>query len=421
MKQVRIVGAGWAGLAAAVAAVQHGMQVHLYETAHISGGRARKLPQTFAGHPLDNGQHVLIGAYRDTLALMRTVGLEPEALLKRMPLSLQFANGQGLALPDSPAPWNVLAGIARANGWTWHDKTHLLYTCWQWQRNGFICPSDWTVTQLCTHSKLSPSVCEQLIEPLCLSALNTSLHEASALVFLRVLHDALLSGPGSADLLIPTCDLGALFPETCLRWLQSQGAHIHLGHRITAEDLIRPEFQPQPRQALVLACTAREAARLTATHHPQWSQQAAALTHTAITTVYLHCTDKAFAGLSQPMVALHSSAQQPAQFVFDRGVLTQQAGLLACVVSASQGERHDIAERVQQQVSQQLGLQDLSVVQTVVEKQATLACLPDLVRPETCIAPHLFACGDYVRGPYPSTLEGAVRSGQQVIAQLRHL
>lgn len=121
------------------------------------------------------------------------------------------------------------------------------------------------------------------------------------------------------------------------------------------------------------------------------------------------------------MVALHSSAHQPAQFVFDRGVLTQQAGLLACVVSASQGERHDIAERVQQQVSQQLGLQHLSIVQTVVEKRATLACLPDLVRPETYIAPHLFACGDYVRGPYPSTLEGAVRSGQQVIAQLRHL
>jgi predicted NAD/FAD-binding protein len=213
MKQLRIVGAGWAGLAAAVAAVQHGMQVHLYETAHISGGRARKLAQTFAGHPLDNGQHVLIGAYRDTLALMRTVGLEPEALLKRMPLNLQFANGQGLALPDGPAPWNVLAGIARTRGWTWHDKTHLLYACWQWQRNGFICPSDWTVTQLCTHSKLSPSVCEQLIEPLCLSALNTPLHEASALVFLRVLHDALLGGPGSADLLIPRATLALCSPK----------------------------------------------------------------------------------------------------------------------------------------------------------------------------------------------------------------
>ena len=419
MQHLRIVGAGWAGLAAAVAAVQEGWQVDLYDTAHAPGGRARSLAQHFAGHPLDNGQHVLIGAYHDTLGLMRTVGLAPEALLMRVPLNLKFADEQGLALPNLTAPWNVLAGIFLAVGWGWSDKLSVLRACWQWQRSGFGCDASWTVAQLCTHSALTPRVVQQLIEPLCLSALNTSCSNASALVFLRVLRDALLGGPGSADLLIPTTDLSALLPDACLRWLRTHGAQVHLGRRITAEDLQTSDFQTSSAHALLLACPSWEAARLTANTHPLWSQQAASLSHAAITTVYLHCTAAGFKGLTQPMLALHSDLSQPAQFVFDRGALTQQEGLLACVVSDSQGERDDIALRVQQQVAQQLGLSSLAIVQTVVEKRATLSCTPTQVRPEACIAPHVFACGDYVHGPYPSTLEGAVRSGQQVITQLR--
>jgi predicted NAD/FAD-dependent oxidoreductase len=58
---------------------------------------------------------------------------------------------------------------------------------------------------------------------------------------------------------------------------------------------------------------------------------------------------------------------------------------------------------------------DLQVVQTVVEKRATFACTPELERPPQAIAPRLVACGDYVQGPYPATLEGAVRSGCDAI------
>jgi len=54
----------------------------------------------------------------------------------------------------------------------------------------------------------------------------------------------------------------------------------------------------------------------------------------------------------------------------------------------------------------------------VVEKRATFACTPQLQRPATRIAPALLACGDYVAGPYPATLEGAVRSGVQAARAL---
>ncbi len=423
MKQLTVAGAGWAGLAAAVAATQAGWHVRLFEAAPIAGGRARRLAQTFADQPLDNGQHILIGAYAHTLALMRTVGLNPDALLQRVPLDVRFADGSGLCLPAWPMPFNLLAGVMRAPSWTLRDKAQLFQAAWQWQRAKFECDASWTVAELCARTPVSPQVLAQLIEPLCLSALNTPIAEASAFVFLRVLHDALWGGAGSSDLLLPRADLGALLPDACLEWLRAHGAEIHLGERLNASDVTELQRQAaaDPTHAVLLACPAWEAARLSAEIAPDWADTCAELSHTAIATVYLHCTDAGFRGLARPMVALRSDAQAPAQFVFDRGALTAQTGLLAAVVSACDTERDALTEQVRDQVCEQLGLTQVQVVQTVVEKRATLACTPGMVRPESSIAKGLWACGDYIRGPYPSTLEGAVRSAEHVVAELNQV
>ena len=455
MKKLTIIGAGWSGLACAVAATQAGWQVELFEAANEAGGRARSLDQTFADVPLDNGQHILLGAYRDTLDLMRTVGVNPDDVLLRLPLDLRTADGLGFKLPTgllgryandslpaslpTPLPtylsasdltvswpnsllgtwdasWKLLVGVAFAKGWSADDKWRLMQAGWRWQVAGFTCDATWSVHQLCEASQLTPNVVQGLIEPLCLSALNMPLQSASAAVFLRVLHDAMLSGVGSSDLLIPKTDLGALFPQACLEWLRQRGAQVHLGSRFKQDDLAQWLARTDEalstkvvKGALVLACPAWEAARLTQTVAPAWSAQTQALSHTAIATVYLQCHDAGFIGLDRPMIALQMHQTAPAQFVFDRGVLCQQPGLLAAVVSASEGEREQI-----------------SVVQTVVEKRATFASLPNTfegpdhegVKPDVLVAPNIFACGDYVRGPYPATLEGAVRSGLQVV---RHL
>jgi hydroxysqualene dehydroxylase len=421
VKQLTIVGAGWAGLAAAVTAIQEGWRVRLFEATHTPGGRARSLPQSFAGQPLDNGQHILIGAYRDTLALMRTVGLNPDELLQRIPLDLRYADGTGISLPDWPIPFNLLAGLSRAHGWTLKDKISLTQVAWGWQCAKFECDPTWTVHQLCHSAKLSATVIQQLIEPLCLSALNTAMHDASAAMFLRVLHDALMGGKGSSDLLVPRVDLGALFPNACLQWLSHQGGDIHLGQRVTATHIEELQRDASPHNAILLACPSWEAARLTMGIAPQWADPCAQLPHTAIATVYMHCKDADFQGLPRPMVALHGHAQAPAQFVFDKGALSSQHGMLAAVVSACSSERDEVTEQVRAQVCEQLGLQHLEIIQTVVEKRATLACTPMLDRPAAFVADGLWACGDYICGPYPSTLEGAVRSGQQVVAQLSQM
>jgi predicted NAD/FAD-dependent oxidoreductase len=165
--------------------------------------------------------------------------------------------------------------------------------------------------------------------------------------------------------------------------------------------------------AVVLACPSKSAAQLAAqAGSSDWAATAQRLQVESIATVYAHAPDLR---LPSPMLVLPNSADQPAQFVFDRGQLGGPTGLMACVVSANTDGRDQVESKVLQQAARQLpGSPALVAVQTVLEKRATFACTPGLIRPEARIARGLWACGDYVAGPYPATLEGAVRSGLEV-------
>ena len=166
-RRVAIVGAGWAGLAAAVEAQERGLEVTLYEAARTAGGRARTVEVPLPGGGsalLDNGQHILVGAYVQTLRLMEHVGVDPQAALLRLPLALRDPQGSGLALPDWPAPWDAAAGILAARGWSWRDKLALLRASARWRRAGFRCDPGLSVAALT--GELTPRVRQQLIEPL---------------------------------------------------------------------------------------------------------------------------------------------------------------------------------------------------------------------------------------------------------------
>ena len=426
--KIAIVGAGWAGLAAATTAAHSGHQITVFEAAQTLGGRARALPCRLPDGSsiwVDNGQHILIGAYSQTLRLMQLVGMDIETSMLRLPLTLQFADGSGLRLPRWPAPLDAAAGIVFARGWSLADKWSLIRAALAWQWRGFVCPATATVAALC--SGISARVMASLIEPLCVSALNTPAERASGQVFLRVLQDSLFGGRGSSNLLLPRTDLTQLFPQAAAHWVQQRGGMVRTGARVdsithTAKGWVveGEEFDAvvwataSSVAAQVLGASADSMPPALATALRLWAASAQSLRYEAIATVYAYAAQTR---LTQPMLALHSNAEQPAQFVFDRGQLGGPAGLLAFVVSASTAERAVLQAQVLAQAKQQLGI-TVQALQTVVEKRATFACTPALQRPMAHIAPGLVACGDYVDGPYPATLEGAVRSGIQAVEAL---
>ena len=436
--RIAIIGAGWAGMAAAVHAADAGHQVTVFEAARQLGGRARGVPLSLPDGRevmVDNGQHILIGAYAECLRLMRRVGVDPAQALLRRPLALTYPDGSGLVLPDWPAPADALAGILRARGWSWRDKRALLGAALGWRRRGFVCDERISVGALC--ASLPLRLRQEFIEPLCVSALNTPMAEASAQVFLRVLRDALFAERGGSNLLLPRVDLSALFPQAAARWIEARSGHVLAGQRVESLTWQAPHWQvgdqafdrvllatSAPHAVQIAVQTAQAAPRSIADQLHAWAHGAAALKHRAITTVYAQAeAGGARTLLRAPMLALRSGPGAPAQFVFERDAITRPAQatrLLAFVVSASEGDRGALEAAITQQAQAQMGLR-VTPLLTVTEKRATFACTPALARPPLAVAPGLLACGDYVEGPYPATLEGAVRSGLLAVEAMEAL
>ncbi len=438
---VAVVGGGWAGLAAAAALARAGRQVTLIEAAPQLGGRARRLDITGPNGQrwtVDNGQHILIGAYRASLGLMHHLGVDLGQALLTLPLGLPQPGGAGLRTPAWaarwPAPADSLLAMLAHSGWSLGDRLRWLAIAAGWRLRGFVCASQLTVTELC--QSVPRAVLRDLIEPLCVSALNVAPERASAAVFLRVMRDA-LAGPVTqlgrhryppAALLLPRSDLGALLPEAAGAWLRAQGHNLWLGHTVQGISggegnwrLALADGRHTHARQVVWATSAPVASRALGALAPDWAASAGALDHTAIATVYAWSPQ---ARLSDPMLALQAAPEQAgqvAQFAFDRGQLQgpSHAGLLALVVSDAQGSARALEHSVIAHARQALGLPDLQALQTVVDKRATFACTPGLRRPAAALAPGLVVAGDYVDGPYPATLEGAVRAGDNAAALLQ--
>ncbi len=420
MARIAVIGAGWAGLSAAVESTRLGHQVRVFEMAHAPGGRARSLAH--GDLLLDNGQHILIGAYRDTLALMRTVGADPERSLLRLPLTLCYPDGSGLRLPAGPALPAFLVGVLR-----WHevpawDRWRFLLMAAGWRLRGFKCDPAWSVATLCAHAP--QSVMRSLIEPLCVAALNTPADAASAQVFLTVLRDGLFSARGGSDLLLPRRPLQQLLPEPAQRWLQAQGAEWTSGHRV--QELAAPS-RPDGAwlvdgiqfDGVIVATPASEAARLIKPWAPAWAEQAQALRYEPIVTVWIHAPQ---ARWPEPIMAFAAGAAEPAQFGFDLGALGGPADTYALVISGAarwvaaglEASAHAVLQQLAKAFSAapaQWDPRNATVTATRAEKRATFACTPMLGKPEAAPRAGLRVAGDYIAGPYPATLEAAVRSG----------
>jgi hydroxysqualene dehydroxylase len=419
--ELAVVGGGWAGLSAAVEATLRGHRVTLFEMAAHWGGRARRVD--IDGLALDNGQHIMIGAYRQTLRLMDIVGVDSARAFVRTPLRLATADGGGLSLPPGPPMLSFLRGVLAQRGWTLGERIALLAAAGGWASRRFRCDARLTVAELT--AGLPASVRAELVDPLCVAALNTPADGASAAVFLRVIRDALFSGPGSADLLLPRARLTDLLPGPATRWLEQHGASLQPSTRVTrlVSDGAGWSVDGVRFDGVVLATTAVEAARLAAAAAPQWAAQAQALRYEPIVTVYAQADGTR---LPQPMLALPSDDRElPAQFVFDHGQLGGREGLLAFVISGAQrwidrGIEATCEATLAQgrRLLQQHLRGPLQAVRVLTEKRATFRCVPLLRRPPGRIAPGLHAAGDYVSGPYPATIEGAIRSALEAVQAL---
>ncbi|MBK4735785.1 hydroxysqualene dehydroxylase HpnE [Noviherbaspirillum pedocola] len=418
--RVAVVGGGWAGCAAAVELTQRGAQVTLYEAARTLGGRARAVD--INGRRLDNGQHILLGAYGESLRLMREVGIAPESALLRLPLQMRYPagpEGMDFVAPRLPAPLHLAIALLRARGLDRADRLALarFSTTARWM--GWRLYNDCSVDELLQRFEQTERLIRLMWRPLCIAALNTPPERASAQVFLSVLRDSLGARRSASDMLVPRLDLSELFPARAAAWLCERGGRVE--HGAAVDTLQRHEggwlLRGERYDAVVLAVQPAAAAALIDDLAPS---PLPAFEWEAITTVYLQYENGL--RLPHPLLALLDDPETGrfGQFVFDRGQLdADRAGLLAVVISASgaalQLGRNALAASAATQLAEAFAMPQLAQPEwnaVISEKRATFACTPGLARPGNDIGiPGLALAGDYTASEYPATLESAVRSG----------
>ena len=421
---VAIIGAGYAGLACAVELARAGVHVTVFERSHTMGGRARVVHKDHHWR-VDNGQHILIGAYSELTRLLRLTGVSPKQLT-HLPLTLHVPGRLHLKAASLPAPFHLAVGLLRSKGLSWADRLAMLRLMRWLKRHGFRLPdAAMTVDALLAETRQTATLCQLIWEPLCVAALNTPVAKASAQVFANVLRDSLAAGAAASELLLPRTDLSELFPVPAARYIGVRRGKLRTGNAIEAIERVpggyRLEGDPgsQPWPHVVVATAPYHAGTLLASAGgcERLVAQIDALEHEPIVSVYLALGRGQ--KLPEPMIGLVSGRTAgPAQWVFDRGQLGGPEGLLSCVISAHGPHealaRDELVLAVHAQLERQLGrrLPAPEWSQVIVEKRATFACRPGIFRPGIRTPlPGLWLAGDYLDSDYPATLESAVRSG----------
>jgi squalene-associated FAD-dependent desaturase len=396
-QRVAVVGAGYAGMAAAVTLAERGVAVTAFESGPVPGGRARRVVSQ--GNELDNGQHILVGAYSELFRLMRAVGVPSDAVL-RLPLELRYPRRFHFRAQRFAAPFGLLAGLLFATGASPAERFGAIRFMNAMRRSAFRLERDLPVEELLKQHGQTGALAHYLWRPLCISALNTPPALASAQKFLTVLRDALFGDAGSSDLLLPRVDLSRLFPEPAAEFVRARGGEIRYGSPVRSLSELKPQFE-----RIIVAVGPHQLKSLVPALGQDYAYQ-------PIYTCYLQYPEQV--KLDFPMLGL---ADGLVQWVFDRGALLGERGRLACVISA-QGDHQqmtleELAATCHRELSQAIpGLPAPLWSRVIAEKRATIACTPGLkkISIETSI-PGVYLAGDYTDPDYPPTLEAAVRSG----------
>ena len=438
---IPVIGGGWAGCSAALALAEKGYPVALYEMAPTLGGRARRVVRD--GLPLDNGQHILLGAYveaRRAIALVTVEGNSTRMAQQRLALA-PFAATQPGAFSfrawNLPAPFSLLAGLASSRGMSWRDRLQTARWFAHLRKREYRTAAQSTAADMIATAPAAAR--DQLLNPLCVSALNTPPERASGQIFANVLRVAFDGANGGSDMLLPSTDLANLFPDGVAQRLTAAGHAVHVRAEATivaaGARAVRMNVNSREVQApaAIVAVGPHQLARTFAgdvSADPlirNALEQVAQLEWETIVTVYL--------GYRTPIEIANALVQldgTPGQWVFDRrDVLARAASgapplsaLLAVVISARGA--HDALSNDALIAAVDAQLQRLRPSmpqpewsQVIAERRATYSCTPAAQRPVAGRLAHgVYLAGDYTDQEFPATLESAVRSGRIAAEQL---
>lgn len=434
MKSVIVIGGGFAGLSAATALAEQGAPVTVLEGRQILGGRAYSFVDSQTGDSVDNGQHLFMGCYRDTIKFLRRIG-SLERLKFQPSLSVEFAGSGGrraaLKCLSLPAPWHLLSGLLRLKTLTWADRWRLRHIRAALKKPISVEDLDrLTVDQWLTQCRQSDRAKRHLWDLIAVACLNEESRVASAAPFVTVLRQAFFDDPSASCLAFANVGLSDLYVRDAIAYIQKAGGEVRAKcpvHRVVI------------RNGEVKGVLLRDGTRLEAdvviSAVPAWAllkllpdeihekeayfQPLKKLAYAPIISIHLwfdqKITDDLFAGLLDTHI----------QWIFNRSRIHHDAKTKAGYVSLVISGAHDFVEWPDMKILS-LALEELRrlfppakeavLLRSLVirEFQATLSPKVggEALRPghESPIA-NFWVAGDWTKTGLPATIESACVSG----------
>jgi squalene-associated FAD-dependent desaturase len=403
--KVHIIGAGLAGLSAAVTSLDSGREVVVHELARHAGGRCRSYFEPALGLDIDNGNHLLLSANDNALSFLKTIGSEDKLA---GPNEAEFA----------------FADLASDQRWVFHPNEGL-FPWWIFAKDRRVPgtgPLDYLpMTRLLFPGKderidkiidCSGAVYERLSRPIFLAALNTEPREASAMLASAILRKTLARGGQACHPLIAADGLGPAFIDPALAYLERNGAKICFMHqlrgvyvaagKVALLDFGEDKIELDSSDSVVLAVPA------------------------AVARILLGNVDAP--GTFRAIINAHFKIEPPTSLPRLLGIINGTAEWLfaypdriSATISAAdrfvETPREELAQAIWADVAKVTGTNgEMPPWHIVKERRATFAALPEenARRPgaETQIA-NLFLAGDWTATGLPATIEGAILSGKR--------
>lgn len=441
MSHVVVIGAGFAGLSAAVALAERGVRVTVLEARTRLGGRASSWRDAGTGTVVDNGQHALMGCYHRTLAFLGRIGAG--AKVRRQP-SLRVALrhprlGEGvIACPPWPSPLHLAGGLLRYRLLSRRERVRALAAGLEllaMRRRGDTALATATVEQVLERLGQTAHARASFWTPLALATLNETPARAAARPFVEVLARAFFRSRSDSQFVLPRVGLGELYTDDARRFLERRGSRVWIHAQASAldvrDDAVRGVVLRDGRRLPADACIAAvpPAALIPllppALRHVAPFAGLPRLDTSPIVSAYLWF-DRTV--LEDDFVGLLGATTQ---WAFNRSRLLGDPGPGQCVSAVISAGRdvveHDtttVAELVHADLCRLLplaGAARLEHAAVVKEKHATISCTPEAERLRPGVGTPLagFAlAGDWTATGLPPTIESAVESGERAAADI---
>jgi squalene-associated FAD-dependent desaturase len=433
-----VIGAGFAGLSAAVRLTRSGARVLVLEARGRLGGRATAFPDRETGELVDNGQHILMGCYTDTFAFLRDIqALDHVRLEPQLAVTMIDREGRRsrLACPTLPPPFHLLAGIMDWDALSWTDRLSVLGMAVP-LRNArrslepgstvkAASPGE-TVESWLIRNGQTPRIREMLWDPLALAALNQSPQKAAAPVFARVLAEMFGDDPRAAAVALPTKPLHEMYAEPARQYIETSGGTVRTGAaaRVRLQDhavaIVEAAGERWPADRVIAAVPWFAIADLFEGEPPALAElldRARRMSSSPIVTVNLWFDRPV---MDEPFIGLPGRAMQ---WVFDKRLLfggqTSHVSMVSSGAVSMIGLTNEaLIEQAHAELLEampELRTARLTGAAVVREPRATFSLAAgEPARPATETAVRgLLLAGDWIDTGLPGTIESAVRSGHR--------